>query len=257
MKYPDLKKTAAILCVWALAVMPVLAIDIHVATNGDDNNKYTVPLATPYKVLTDDWYLFQDDWDAFPVDLQGVLELIQGDNTNQSSDGIHKKGDTYIDPTMEESGCSYSSGAVCLGQSNGGIKLNLDNGVLKLFLHAYFTADRKFKISYTLSDGTSNSITTKKYKKGSYEFDVLELLALTTEEQSKKIRTITFQLEGANGGACIYEMYVSVPDAFTTSVSAVKAANGTERTMKMMENGRIAILNNGVLYNLQGQRIDY
>lgn len=219
--------------------------------------KGIISLATPYKVLTDDWYLFQDDWDAFPVDLQGVLELIQGDNTNQSSDGIHKKGDTYVDPNMEESGCSYSWGAVCLGQSNGGIKLNLDNGVLKLFLHAYFNADRKFKISYKLSDGTSNSITTKKYKKGSYEFDVLELLALTTEEQSKKIRTITFQLDAANGGACIYEMYVSVPDAFTTSISAVKAANGTERTMKMMENGRVAILKNGVLYNLQGQRLDY
>lgn len=213
MKYPDLKKTAAILCVWALAVMPVLAIDIHVATNGDDNNEgtmdaplLTIPLATQYKVLTDDWYLFQDEWDALPVDLQGVLDLIQGDNTAQSSDGIHKKGDTYVDPTMKESGCSYSSGAVCMGQSNGGIMLNLNNGVLKLFLHAYFTADRKFKISYTLSDGTSNSITTKKYKKGSYEFDVLELLALTTEEQSKGIRTITFQQDGANGGACIYEM---------------------------------------------------
>ena len=215
----------------------------------------SIILVTPFKVLTGDWYHFQDAWDALPVDLQGVLELIQGDNTEMTSDGVHKKGDTYIDPAKTESGCSYSAGAVCLGQSNGGIKLTLNDGALKVIFNAYFTGGRKFKISYTLSDGTSKSVTTEKYNKGSYEFDVLEMAGLTTEEQCKKVRSISFEQSGANGGARVYDMYVRVPDTSATTITTVKAVNGNERTVKMMENGRIVILKNGVRYNLQGQKL--
>ena len=53
MKYLNLKKTAVMLCVWALIVMPVSAIDIHVATNGDDYNDGTMdaPLQTIQKAM--------------------------------------------------------------------------------------------------------------------------------------------------------------------------------------------------------------
>ena len=48
-----LKKTAALLCVGVLTVMPVSANDIHVATNGDNNNAGTVeaPLLTIDKAM--------------------------------------------------------------------------------------------------------------------------------------------------------------------------------------------------------------
>ncbi|MBO6191935.1 MAG: right-handed parallel beta-helix repeat-containing protein [Prevotella sp.] len=214
-----------------------------------------ITLVTPFKVLTGDWYHFQDAWDALPTDLQGVLELIQGDNTESTSDGAHKKGETYIDPEKTESGCSYSAGAVCLGQSNGGIKLNLNNGALKVLVNAFFTGGRKFTVKYSLSDGTNKSVTTEKYDKGSYEFNLLEMAGLTSEAQAKKVRSISIEQSGANGGTRIYDMYVRVPDASATSIATVKTATQGERTVKMMENGRIVILKNGVRYNVQGQII--
>ena len=214
-----------------------------------------ITLVTPFKVLTGDWYHFQDDWDALPEDLQGVLELIQGDNNSSTSDGTHKKGDTYVDPTKEESASGYSTGAVCLGESNGGIRLNLNEGVLKFFLHAYFTGGRQFKITCTQDGGTNKIVTTEKFNKGAYEFDVLKLLGLTTDAECAKIRSITFQQNAANGGARIYDMYVRVPDTSATAISTVTTANQSGRIMKIIENGRIIIFKNGFRYNIQGQII--
>lgn len=212
-----------------------------------------ITLVTPYKVLTGDWYPFQDDWDALPADLQGVLELVQGDNTENASDGQHKKGDTYVDPTKTESGCSYSTGAVCLGQSNGGIKLNLNEGLLQLNLNTYFTGNRTFKISWTLANGTSGSKTTSSYKKGSYTIDVLDLAGLD-EETAKKVRSITFAQSSANGGARIYDMYVRVP-ATATGISGVTVQNANNsKVVKFIKNGKVVIMKNGVLYNVLGQK---
>ena len=48
-----LKKTAALLCMGAMTVMPVSANDIHVATTGDNNNEGTMdaPLLTIDKAM--------------------------------------------------------------------------------------------------------------------------------------------------------------------------------------------------------------
>ena len=213
-----------------------------------------ISLVTPYKVLTGDWYHFQDEWDALPEDLQGVLELVQGDNAENTSDGQHKKGDTYVDPTKTESGCSYSTGAVCLGQSNGGIKLNLNEGLLQLSLNTYFTGGRTFKISWTLSDNTSGSKITSSYKKGSYTIDVLDLAGLD-EETAKKVRSITFAQSGANGGARVYDMYVRVPVVPTGIQNINTNVNANSQTRKYISNGRIVIVKNGVRYNVQGQKM--
>jgi hypothetical protein len=213
-----------------------------------------ITLVTPYKVLTGDWYPFQDDWDALPADLQGVLELVQGDNTENTSDGQHKKGDTYVDPTKTESGCSYSTGAVCLGQSNGGIKLNLNEGLLQLNLNTYFTGGRTFKISWTLANGTSGSKTTSSYKKGSYTIDVLDLAGLD-EETAKKVRSITFAQSSANGGARIYDMYVRVP-ATATGINGVTIQDAnSSKAVKFIKDGKVVIMKNGVLYNVFGQKL--
>ena len=201
-----------------------------------------ITLVTPFKELTNGWYKFQDA--ELPAYLQGVLELIPGD-----------KGETNIDAEKEESASGYDKGAVCLGESNGGIKLKLSQGVLKYYLHIYFTGGRQFKITYTLEDGSENSITTEKYKKGSYEFDVLELIGLATDAERSKVRSITFQQDGANGGARIYEMYITVPDVSATNLSAVTSASQDVLTVKMVEKGRVVIVKNGVRYNAIGQKL--
>ena len=213
-----------------------------------------ITLTTPYKDLTNGWYKFQDAFDALPAELQGVIELIQGDNTDSTSDGLHKKGDTYIDPEKEESASGYDKGAVCLGESNGGLKLNLNEGALKLFVHAFFTGGRQFKISCTMKGGSSKNVSTEKYKKGAYEFDLLELLGLTTDTERENVRSVTIQQEGANGGARIYEMYITVPDT-ETGVEAVKAVPVNIPVNKVIENGRIAIIKNGVRYDLMGRKL--
>ena len=211
-----------------------------------------ISIVKPFKVLTGDWYHFQDAWDALPTDLQGVLELVQGDNTEATSDGQHTKGETYIDPTKEEGGMT---GAVCLGQSNGGITLKLDQGVLQYQLKVLFTGGRTFKISYELANGTKGSQTTEKFSKGTYTWNILELAGITTEEQATQVRSITIQQSGANGGARIYEMYVRVPDTNGAGIESVKAAVQTGRTMKVLENGRLVIVKNGERYNVAGQKM--
>jgi hypothetical protein len=240
---------------------PVASCTFKVTASGDAaagvkpvTTTGSIKLVTPYKVLTGDRYHFQDEWDALPVDLQGVLELIQGDNTENTSDGQHKKGDTYVDPAKTESGCSYSTGAVCLGQSNGGIKLNLNEGLLQLNYNVFFTGGRTFKISWTLADGTSDSKTTSKYSKGSYTIDVLDLAGLD-EDTAKKVRSITFAQSGANGGARVYDMLVKVPATSTPTGISVVCSSTADKTQKAILNGRLVIMKNGIRYNAQGQII--
>ena len=202
-----------------------------------------ITLVKPFRVLTGDWYHFQDSIDALPADLQGVLTLIQGD-----------KKETTIDPAKEESGCSFGKGALCMGESNGGMTLTLAGGVLEWKVNLYTTGGRQFKISYTLADGTTQSTTTEKYKKGTYgSFDVLAAGGLTVENVLTQVRSITFQQNGANGGARVYDMYVKVPDADLTGISAPFGFKRSAETMKVLQNGRLIIIKGGQRYNALGQ----
>ena len=180
----------------------------------------TVTLVRPFRVLTGDWYHFQDEQENLPADLQGVLQLIDGDASDAA------KAATTIDPEKAETNAQaagYSTGAVNLGQSNGGIRLVLGDGVLQLVLNTFFTGGRTFQIGYTLADGTTQSVKTTKYSKGAYALDVLQLAGLTSEADRAQVRSVTFAQSGANGGARIYDMYVRVPDTGGTDPSSVSA----------------------------------
>ena len=205
-----------------------------------------ITLVRPFKVLTGDWYHFQDAWDALPDDLQGVLELIQGD-----------QGTTTIDPVMEESSSGFGKGALSMGKSDGGMRLNLDNGVLELKINLYFTGGRKFKITYKLADGTTKSVTTDSYKKGSYgEYDILVNAGLTNEDDRVNVRNITFQQSGANGGARIYDMLIKVPAAndVPTGITSVGSLTAG-KVVKVISNGSLVIRKGDVNYNIQGQEV--
>lgn len=215
-----------------------------------------ITLVIPFKVLTGDWYPFQDAENQLPADLKDVLVLINGDNTEMSSDGVHTKGATYIDPTREDSGVSFGSGALCMGQSNGGFKLLLKDGVLQMKVNLLITGDRKYDIIYELEgDATPKKFTTEKIKKGEYSWDILEQAGLTNEADRLKVRSITFQQNSANGGSRIYEMYVRVPltETGVNNINANDNANLNATPAKVVVNGRIAIIKNGVRYDLMGR----
>jgi len=204
-----------------------------------------ITLVKPFHVLTGDWYHFQDAIDVLPVDLQGVLTLIQGDKTA-----------TTIDPEKEETASGFDKGALCMGESNGGMALALAGGLLELKLNLYTTGGRQFKISYTQADGTTKSVTTQKYTKGAYaNYDVLAAAGLTDENVLTQVRTISFQQEGANGGARVYDMYVKVPEIDLTGISTLTNVKRNAVVTKVIENGRLMIRKNGVNYNVQGQII--
>jgi len=196
-----------------------------------------ITLVKPFRVLTGDWYHFQDAQDNLPADLQGVIQLIDGDASDAA------KAATTIDPEKAEGNAQaagYSIGAVNLGQSNGGINFTLNDGVLQLVLNTFFTGGRAFQISYTLANGTTKSVTTEKYSKGAYVMDVLQLAGLTSEADREKVRSITFAQSGANGGTRIYDMYVRVPLAADPSrVSSVPAVPSSLVTYYHLNGSRL------------------
>lgn len=103
-----------------------------------------------------------------------------------------------------------------------------------------------------MTDGTTRSVTTEKYKKGSYgNFDVLAAAGLTSEDDMVNVSSITFQQNDANGGARIYDMFIRVPDN-NTSISD-SAFPSAKNVVKYCRNGRIVIVRNGICYNAQGQ----
>ena len=85
--------------------------------------------------------------------------------------------------------------------------------------------------------------------------DLLTLAGLTTEEQAKQVRSITFRQSGANGGARIYEMYVKVPVTSTGITSVNTTDSSSQKVVKFIKNGKVVILKNDVMYNVQGQVI--
>jgi hypothetical protein len=206
-----------------------------------------ISIVRPYEVITGDWYHFLDAEDDMPADLKSIFELIQGD-----------KSATTIDPEKEESSSGFGKGALCLGESNGGFKLTLEKGVLELKINLFFTGGRQFKITYTMADGSTQSVTTEKYKKGSYgEYDILGAAGLTSEDDRVNVRSITFQQNGANGGARIYDLYVKIPAAAETpaNIHDVSAASRQGAARKYVSGGRLVIMKNGARYNAIGQTI--
>ena len=84
---------------------------------------------------------------------------------------------------------------------------------------------------------------------------VLAAAGLTDENVLTQVRTISFQQEGANGGARVYDMYVKVPEIDLTGISTLTNVKRNAVVTKVIENGRLMIRKNGVNYNVQGQII--
>ena len=129
--------------------------------------------------------------------------------------------------------------------------------MLELKVNLFFTGGRQYKITYTTADGTTRSVTTEKYKKGAYgSYDILEVAGLTDEDSRMKERSISFQQNDANGGARIYDMLLKVPvgSGEATGITAVVSSQAG-KPLKVVRNGRLVILKNGISYNIQGQEL--
>ena len=209
-----------------------------------------IKLVTPFKVLTGDWYHFQDAWDALPADLQGVLEMIPGSSNTTSYDPEKTETDGSV-----PGGCT--KGGFDIGKNNGGIRWNLTEGVLQLKVNLHFTGDRTYKINWTLQNGTTGSFTTEKMKKATLlEWNLIEVAGIS-EDVAKQIKTIELLNTASGGGARVYDMYVRIPDYGSTGIKTHESneVNKNNMTHKVMENGRLVIMKDGVRYNAIGQII--
>ena len=207
-----------------------------------------ITLVTPFRVLTGDWYHFQDEWDALPADLQGVLEMVPGSENKTNYDPEKTESDGSV-----PNGCTV--GGIDMGKSNGGIRWNLSEGVLQLKVNLHFTGDRTYKINWKLADGTSDSFTTSKMKKTTLlEWDLIAQAGIS-EDMAKQIRTIELLNTSSSGGARVYDMLVKIPANCTPTGISVVSSSTADKTQKVILNGRLVILKNGVRYNAQGQII--
>ena len=207
-----------------------------------------ITLVIPFRVLTGDWYHFQDEADALPADLQDVIEMVQGSDSSRPS---------YISPTYTEKdgvipgGCTI--GAFVMGRNNGGIRWNFADGTLQLLINLHFTGGRTFRINYTLADGTSQTVNISKQSKGTYcGWDVLEQAGIT---DGTKLRSIELLNNNSSGEVRIYDMYIRVPDSNGLTAIAELSGSTAEKPRKVIRNGCLVIQENNIQYNVQGQQL--
>ena len=198
-------------------------------------------------MLTGDWYHFQDELTALPADLQGVIEMIPG-GSNTTSYAVDK---TESDGSVP-GGCTI--GGFDLGKNSGGIRLNLAEGLLQLKVNLHFTGDRTYKINWTLADNTTGSFTTSKMSKTTLlSWDVLQQAGIT-EAVAKNIRSIELLNTASGGGARLYDIYIRVPST-ETAINNVSENANINVNAKVIENGRIVVIKNGVRYDLLGRKL--
>lgn len=118
------------------------------------------------------------------------------------------------------------------------------------------TGTRKYDIICEMEGSTTpKKVTTDKIQKGEYSWDILEQAGLTNEADRLKVRSITFQQNGANGGTRIYEMYVRVPLIESGVNTVSETSNFKSQITKVIKSGRIVILKNGKNYDLMGREL--
>ena len=167
---------------------------------------------------------------------------------------------TSYDPMKTENGGSVPSGCTMggfdIGKNNGGIRWNLNDGVLQLKINLHFTGDRTYKINWRLADGTQKSWTSGKMNKTTLlGWNLIEVAGIT-EDVAKQIRRIELLNASTGGGARVYDMYVRVPDTSVTGIETFKATVFRPMgTTKVLEQGRLVIVRNGDRYRVTGQKM--
>ncbi len=205
----------------------------------------TITLEKPFKILSGDWYHFQDAWDALPDDLRGVLELIDG-SVATSYDPDKKESDGTV-----PAGCTQ--GGIDMAKGYGGLRLKLSDGVIDVKVNLHFTGTRVFQVKWLLADGTKGSFSTESMKKTTLtSWSLLEQAGIL--DKGSDIRTLEFLNTSSSGGARLYDIYIKVPDAGSAGVHTISASPLTKRTCKYLKGHRLVIEREGTLYNALGQK---
>jgi hypothetical protein len=142
-----------------------------------------------------------------------------------------------------------------MGRSGGGAKWTFANGALQLKINLHFTGSRAFKIVYQLEGESEKTVNISTISKGTYcEWDVLGEAGLT-EAEALKLKSIQLTNSSSGGECRIYDMYIRVPEDETgvNNINANENANLNATPAKVVVNGRIAIIKNGVRYDLMGR----
>jgi hypothetical protein len=207
----------------------------------------SIKVVTPFKVLTGDWYHFQDAWDALPADLQGVMELI-GEATVYDPE--------YTEPKDGSIPAGCTQGGIDMAKSGGGIRWHFTDGVLQLKINLHFTGGRDYTIKWTNADNTSGQNSITGMTKGTYcEWDVIGNAGLT-EDEAKNIRTIEILNTKSSGGARVYDQYIRVPLTESAISNVNENANlNVNVPVKVVSGGRIVVLKNGVRYDILGRKL--
>ena len=208
-----------------------------------------ITLVKPFRVLTGGWYHFQDQWESLPADLQGVLELVAGGSNTTSYAPDKTESDGSV-----PGGCT--AGGIDMGKNNGGLRLNVADGLIKLLVNLHFTGDRTFKINWTMANGQTGSKTTEKMKKTTLVgWNVLEQAGIS-EDAAAQIRTIELLNTSSSGGARLYDIYISVPDGSASGIASPAAGGpSADAVRKYLHGNRLVIERGGIRYNAHGQTI--
>ena len=221
---------------------PVSSCTFKVTVSGNDGEGVKpvsttgiITLVAPFRVLTGDWYHFQDAADDLPEDLTDVITVITANPERPSR----------IAPDYTESdgsipgGCTQ--GAFVMGRSGGGIGWDFSDGVLQLLVNLHITGGRTFKVNYTLADGTKGSADIAKISKGTYcGWDVLEQAGLT--EKARDIRHLELLNNNSGGEVRLYDMYIRVPDRSAGGIGAVFFSNESEEVWYDLTGRRLSSL---------------
>jgi len=209
-----------------------------------------ISVVTPFKVLTGDWYHFQDAPEALPNDISNVISVVKA----SASDEYSKIDPAYTEPKDGSIPGGCTQGALVMGRSGGGAKWTFPNGVLQLKINLHFTGGRSFKIVYELEGGTPQTVNVSETKGTYLNWDLLAAAGIS-EAQAKKLKSISFTNSSSGGECRIYDMYIRVP-AETTGINSVQAVKaGDSKVKKFIKDGKLVISKNGELYNALGQKL--
>ena len=190
----------------------------------------------PTKVLTGDWYHIQDAFSAVPVDLQGVVTLVNG--TDVAYPTIWNPA--YVESTgTAPSGCTI--GAINI-ERGGSVSWTLPS-LVELKANLNFTGTRSVKIS-TLQNGITTNWTSGSLGKGTYLG--YNLLAEAGIADTKSPVTVTLTNLATSGGIRIYDFYVKVYD-MQTAVQQV----GADKTTYLLYQTESALLVSGNIAQLK------
>jgi len=205
----------------------------------------TISVEKPFKVLTGDWYHFQDAWEALPADIAAVLSLIDGQIATS-----YDPGKTESDGSVP-GGCTV--GGIDMAKGGGGLRFTFTEGVLQLMVNLHFTGDRTYKLSWTLADGTRGSKTTDKMKKQTLlSWNLLEQAGIS---DGTLLRSFELQNNSTSGGARIYDVYIRIPDSQSTAVTTACYDCRQNTVRKRIDSHEgLVIEKDGLVYGLTGQK---